>query len=528
MLRFKRYFYVVRFASRALRDAIVLVIVSIPLLIAAAYFDLFDLLFWYTRTHEAWQLDELLSAGFVVGLAAVIYAARRVADLRTEIRLRRAAESAVVRLTLHDALTGLPNRYKFERLFAAAIREVAESPRAVMVLKVDAFNHVNDTYGHAVGDNLLLAVAGRLEMAIGAEGVVARIGANEFALVTKPLQHEIDISRLVQHLILTMEDPFRVLGNEVMISVSIGVARYPLDGRTSPQLLRRADVARRKQKGKGRSHYALFEERMERAITDFARMESALRTAISQDRIVPYFQPIQDLETGRTIAFECLARWNDPELGWVRPDRFISLAEESGQIGRLSDRLLRKACAAARGWPKDISLSFNISGLQLRERSLGLDILSVLGELGFNPARLELEITETALVRDVPVARESLDILSSTGVRVALDDFGTGHSSLRYICDFPIHKLKIDQSFVRTMCKRFESEQIISAVLGLAHGMGITATAEGIEDEAQMLALKRLGCDFGQGYLIGRPMPAEAVAGYLQGQAEYQRQRLSA
>ncbi|MEI2386508.1 EAL domain-containing protein [Breoghania sp. JC706] len=525
MSRIKHAFYAIRYGSRAKRDAVVICAISLPLLLLAAYVDLFELLFSYTRRHEAWQLDEILSAGFVVGLAAVIYAARRVADLRTEVRLRRAAESAVVRLTLHDTLTGLPNRYKYERLFAACIRENPTSPRAILVLNVDAFNHVNDTYGHAVGDNLLLALASRLTTAIGSEGIVARIGADEFALLTRPLRRDIDVSRLVQHLILAMEDPYRVLGNEIMISVGIGVARYPQDGRTAPLLLRRADVAGRHAKNNGRSRYALFDEEMERALSDFARMESALRMAIAEDRIVPFFQPILDLNTGKTVAFECLARWYDPQLGWVRPDRFIQTAEETGQIGLLSERLLRKAGTAALGWPKEIGLSFNISGLQLRERTLGLDVLSVLGEVGLSPSRLELEITETALVRDVPLARESLDILASTGIKIALDDFGTGHSSLRYVCDFPIHKLKIDQSFVRTMCKRRESEQIISAVLGLAHGMGITATAEGIEDESQMLALKRLGCDFGQGYLFGRPMSADAVSEFLSHEVK---ERLSA
>ncbi len=509
-----------RCASQATRDAIVIACISVPFLVAAIELDLFDKLSDYTRRYEHFELDELLLVLLVAGFLAIIYAWRRLRELKAEIRQRRAAEAMAVRLTLHDALTGLPNRHKFERLVTDGIISSDRQRFAVMLLRVDNFRQVIDRFGHALGDSLLVAVTSRLSELYSTEVVFARIGPNEFAIKLGPIEDDEVVSEFARRLIKTLADPFVVLGCEISITVTIGISRYPQDGTTAVQLLRRADIAKRHLAMRGQSKYGLFEQGMELTLSRMDSIESRLSAAIEADEIIPYFQPIVDLQIGRTVAFESLARWYDLQLGWVGPDQFIPIAEECGQIVKLGDKLLRKACLAALEWPSGIGLSLNISAVQLRDPTLGLNVLSALGEIGLSPWRLELELTETALVSDVPVAREILEILTQTGVSIALDDFGTGHSSLRHICDFSIHKLKIDQSFVRTMCKRHESEQVVGAVIGLARGLGIVTTAEGIENKAQRNFLRDLGCQYGQGFLFGRPMPAQAVLGYLADEAK--------
>ncbi|WP_321499126.1 bifunctional diguanylate cyclase/phosphodiesterase [Breoghania sp.] len=515
MARIKHIVNWFRYSSQASRDAIVIACISFLLLFAAIQLDLYDELSHYTRRYEYVQLDEFLFVMFMAGLMAIVYAWRRLRELKVEIRQRRAAEAMAVKLTLHDALTGLPNRHKFERLVTDTIIERGNQSFAVLVLRVDNFRQTIDRFGHAVGDNLLLSISSRIAMTCGADAELARIGPSEFAVRSQPIDGDAAILDLAERLVSTLGEPFQVLGCELSISATVGVSRYPDNGTSAALLLRRAAMTRRHLFSQGNARCGLFDPSMEFALSRLNSLESRLSAAIEADEIVPYFQPIVDLGSGRTVAFECLARWQDPQLGWVAPDQFIPIAEECGHISKLGDRLLRKACSEAMKWPSGIGLSYNISGVQLRDHTLGLNVLSALGEVGLSPWRLELEITETALVNDIQVARDTLEILANTGVSLALDDFGTGHSSLRYICDFPIHKLKIDQSFVRTMCKRRESEQVVNAVIGLARGLGIASTAEGIENKAQWRFLRQLGCQYGQGYLFGKPMPASAVLEYL-------------
>ncbi|WP_321335621.1 bifunctional diguanylate cyclase/phosphodiesterase [Breoghania sp.] len=515
MARIKHIVNWFRYSSQASRDAMVIVCASFLLMFVAVKLGVFEELSHYTRQHEHLHLEEFLLVLLTVFVMAGVYSWRRLRELKVENRHRRAAEELAVKLTLHDALTGLPNRHNFERLVTDTIIAHGGQAFAVLALRVDNFRQTIDRFGHAVGDNLLLAITGRVSETCGPETELARVGPSEFAIRSRPIEGDEAMLDLAERLVATLGEPFSVLGCEFSITVTVGVSRYPGDGTSAEQLLRRAALTRRHLSSEGNARFGLFDPRMEFALSRLNSLESRLNGAIEADAIVPHFQPIVDLGSGRTVAFECLARWYDPQLGWVGPDQFIPIAEECGYISKLGDRLLRKACSEAMQWPSGIGLSYNISAVQLRDRALGLNVLSAIGDVGLSPWRLELEITETALVNDIQVARDTLEILANTGVSLALDDFGTGHSSLRYLCDFPIHKLKIDQSFVRTMCERRESEQVVNAVIGLARGLGIASTAEGIENKAQWRFLRQLGCQYGQGYLFGKAMPASDVREYL-------------
>lgn len=519
----------VKNSPAAVTDAIMIGAFSAIMLALFLQYDLFDMLIEFMETHEDWELDEYFSVLIVVGTTGFIYALRRMTELRREIRSRRKAEERATRLAMHDPLTGLPNRRKFDLRFREIVDKTRENAfHAVMMLDMDGFKPVNDAFGHSVGDALLNAFAERLEATIGEEGCVARLGGDEFAILTGDLDGPMDATRLARQLVSVFQEPFVVDGLKINVSTGIGVALYPEDGAAADRLLRRADIALYRAKGMGRGNFCFFEHGMDEAITRRALIENRLRAAIASEEIEPHFQPIQNLANGNVVAFEALARWTDAELGYVPPDQFIGVAEDSGLIAPLSDMLLRKSLEAASKWPDHISLSYNLSAVQLQDRALSIKILSITNALNFDPHRLEIEVTEGALVRDMEIARDTLLNLSNAGIKIALDDFGTGHSSLRYIREFHIDKLKIDQSFVQTLKSKPESELIIRAILGLSHGLGVETTAEGIEDEEQLRVLIGEGCELGQGYLFGKALPPSEALALVALQAHAQGARKSA
>jgi predicted signal transduction protein with EAL and GGDEF domain len=313
-----------------------------------------------------------------------------------------------------------------------------------------------------------------------------------------------------------LEQPFALAGGiTAQIGASVGVAVAPADGTAVDTLVRRADVALHRAKSGGRGRFHFFEPGMDAQLRDRAELEADLRRAIAADLIVPHFQPLVQLDSGRPAGFEMLARWPHPTRGMVPPSEFVAVAEEIGLIGPMTERLLRRACRAAASWPAEVVLACNISPLQLRDRDLPRMVRTVLAETGLPAPRLELELTENALVGDLALAREVLAELKVLGLRLALDDFGTGHSSLRHLQALPFDKIKIDAGFVRSMVGNPESGKIVAAVIGLGHSLGLPTVTEGVENAGTAALLRGLGCDLGQGWLCGRPGPEDGVGTLL-------------
>jgi predicted signal transduction protein with EAL and GGDEF domain len=322
-----------------------------------------------------------------------------------------------------------------------------------------------------------------------------------------PFTSDADLSKRLSGLIAKFEEPSVLAEHQFVISVAMGVATAPAHGVDSDILMRHADMALYRAKEHGGRHFAFFQPEMEFNARERALLERDLRTAVESDQIIPYFQPIQDLRTGQVACYEVLARWPHPERGLVPPSQFIQIAADAGLIGALTMNLLRRACHETKNWPGAPSLALNIAPVQLLDPALPQKLLKLLSACGFPPARLEIEVTEEALVSDITTAKAILTSLKNQGMRVALDDFGTGYSSLKHLSELPFDTLKIDQSFVRSMNDSENALMIVKAIIQLAKNLGLGLIAEGIETEQQALVLVALGCDRGQGYYLGRPLP---------------------
>lgn len=460
---------------------------------------------------EALALTALLSIGLVVVLARVLITQKR------EVRRRIDAERHARELAHKDTLTGLANRRQFDEELNAAI---AASPRAgsshaVLILDLNGFKRVNDVYGHPAGDELLVNVGHCIVEAVRDGDIVARIGGDEFAVLATHLVGPDDATNVALRIIKALDALALAAKANHHIGVGIGIALFPQDGRTAVEILRRADIALYRAKAEPRSALCFFEEEMDSVVRERDLIQRELGDAIQCGSIGAFYQPIIDLRTDEIIGFEALARWTHPTFGEVPPSRFIPIAEDCGLIGALTDRLLRRACADALQWPSHTTLSFNISPVQLKDRTLGLRVLSILGQTGLPPGRLELELTESALVRDLGAAQDVLASLRAAGVRIALDDFGTGYSSLYHLRNFKVDKIKIDRSFVANMQAEPEAAALVRALLGLGHGLGLTVTAEGIEERQQSAALVSAGCEFGQGFLFSGAVSAEQALALL-------------
>jgi len=344
---------------------------------------------------------------------------------------------------------------------------------------------------------------------------MARIGGDEFAIIMPGIGSPNDPTNLAHRIVATVREPFLIEETTVGFGVGIGIALAPDDGWQPDDLLRRADRALYRAKAFGRSSIRFFEAGMDLVIERRIQIEQELRSAIASDTIVPNYQPLVSLDGNRIIGFEALARWESKSLGQIAPDVFIPIAEEAGLISLLSTKLFCHACRDANTWPETFTLAFNLSPVSLRDPTLGLRILALLAQSGFSPHRLELEITESALVDNIGVAQTTIDQLRQAGVRIALDDFGTGYATLSQLLSFHLDKIKIDRSFVSRLDESEEGRVIVRAILGLANGFGLTTTAEGVENAEQLAYLKDNGCTEGQGYLFSKPIPAADIPALL-------------
>ncbi|MDQ0326316.1 diguanylate cyclase (GGDEF)-like protein/PAS domain S-box-containing protein [Rhodopseudomonas julia] len=434
-----------------------------------------------------------------------------------DVTERRKAEARVEHMAHHDALTDLPNRLLFRtRLEADLVRaRRTEGALAVLCLDLDHFKGVNDTLGHPIGDKLLQAVAERFNRTLRETDFVARLGGDEFAIIQADLDDPSDASGLAGRLIEAIEKPFDIDGHQVAVGTSIGIAFSPLDGCEADTLLKNADMALYRAKADGRSTFRFFEPGMDARLQARRALELDLRKALVNQEFELYYQPLLNVATRRVTGFEALLRWPHPERGMIPPDAFIPVAEEIGLIVPIGEWVLRQACAEAAGWPEMIKIAVNLSPVQFKNKRLVETVVEVLQETGLDPARLELEITESVLLHGSAGNVAVLQELKDLGIRISMDDFGTGYSSLSYLQKFPFDKLKIDQSFVRELSDRPEAMAIIRAVTGLGRSLQMLTTAEGVETPEQLERLSREGCTEVQGYLFSEPRPASELARLL-------------
>ena len=433
-----------------------------------------------------------------------------------DISESRQAEARIAHLTRHDPLTDLPNRAQFRESLRQALGWIRRGRRlAVLLLDLDHFKTINDTLGHPVGDDLLKAVAARLQQCVGDTGTVARLGGDEFGVVQIRIHDPSETAALAEQIQQAVAVPYELSGHHLLINVSIGIALSPDEGLDADSLLRNADIALYGAKAGGRGTCKFFEKTMDDRMKLQRDLELDLRMALEQDEFELHYQPILNLETDTICGCEALLRWNHPSRGLIPPAEFIPMAEDTGLIARIGEWVMRTACAAAATWPDDIRVAVNVSPVQLHTDGLLDTVLDALDSAGLAPHRLEIEITEAVLMRNSETTLNTLHRLRKLGIRIAMDDFGTGFSSLSYLRRFPFDKIKIDQSFVRGLSEMPESGAIVRTVANLATSFRMTTTAEGVETDLQRRIVKASGCTEMQGYLFSRPRTAAAIVQLL-------------
>ena len=433
----------------------------------------------------------------------------------------RQMEKKLMRLAHHDALTGLPNRTMWCKRLEEEIARLPQGNRfAMLCLDLDGFKAVNDALGHAAGDQLLEEVADRLRCCVHESDIVARLGGDEFAIMAAMTGSEApdqmsEIEALAREICYSISKPFMLDDHEVMVTTSIGIAVAPDDSSDPDQLLKHADFALYQVKHEGRGTYRIFEAGLKQALVNRRALGLDLRSAIANDAVNVFYQPLVNIENNVISSMEALARWDHPELGPISPSEFIAIAEETGVIHEFGKSIINQACAEAMSWPAEVCVSVNISPVQFRRGGLLETIQSALEASGLPPSRFEIEITESVLLNNEEETLTTLSQLQEMGVRVAMDDFGTGYSSLGCLRDFPFDKIKIDRSFAKDLSANDDAIYIVRAVVMMAAKRGAITTIEGVETEEQLAVAGAEGCTEAQGYLFSRPVPPEQVGDLL-------------
>jgi diguanylate cyclase (GGDEF)-like protein len=495
--------------GRAAGDALVIFGSFSALYAVAVLLGIAEWLHAFLERRDELAIDELFVLGSFATTALLVFAARRSIDQHVEIQRRKVAEQQLELLANLDPLTGLANRRQLNEALQAVSADPSK-PHTLLLVDLNDFKRINDFFGHPAGDEVLVAIAQRLRSHIGGRPLIARLGGDEFAVLCADLKEAHHAKQMVKRALSAFDLPLVAAGIKHPLGVGIGVASSPGDATTPSELMRRCDIALyRAKRSKDASSVCYFEPAFEQDIRAQADLETELRAALKAGAIVPHFQPIIELKSGVITGFEALARWTHPVRGAIPPDVFIAVAEKTGQIRELTEVMLRSSCRAAAAWPSHIRLAINLSAYSLKDPLIGQRILRVLHEASCLPSRLEIEVTETALVNDLEAAQQVFGSLRNAGVRIALDDFGTGYASIYHLRNFQFDALKIDRSYVAALGTGTESDAIVRAMLMIGEGLHLSVTAEGIETDAQRGELRRLGCHEGQGYLFGKAVPAE-------------------
>ena len=502
----------------ARRDALVLaVLIAAFLLLIWNGSSLFQQLSFAGRFGAELQVA---GTALTLNVALILFGWRRYVDLQQEAQLRADGERRAAVLASTDALTGLLNRKGFaERSTAMCQAAPAGEQLAILSVQIHRFKVMNDRHGYEVGDALLKCVADALVAAVGEGAQVARLSGDEFAVSLAVAADRLgDAERAAEAALRAITLPFTVGDPVVQVGAFAGIAAAPAPGVRIPDLLRRADIAMDHAKTARSAKPVWFDAAMERALLAHSEIEQGIRHGLDHGQFVPFFEPQIELSTGRIVGFEMLARWIHPLSGMIGPDTFIPVAEEIGEIGRLSEQVIGQALVDAAGWDPSIKISVNISPAQLTDGRLAQRIVRLLTETNFPAERLVVEITESSLFADIELARSIITSLKNQGVRLALDDFGTGFSSLAHLRSLPFDMIKVDRTFVSNIHSNRESMAIVRAVATLANALSVPVCIEGIEDEETHATVARLGCDIGQGWYFGKPLTADQAAQMLAGE----------
>lgn len=498
------------FRDRSRIEAIVWIVAFIIIAAFAVTLDAHEEIDAFFRSHEHYQLDEIVTALAIAGAFGLAYSVLRLKDLWVEGNRRRLAEEKAASAAYHDGLTGLPNRRSLDAAISEFdMRRSRRSKHAAFSLDLTGLKKVNSELGQSGGDVVLKEIALRL-LRLEPDDKVFHVGGDRFMLVTNSPSFS-NPEAYAQRILLAICQPIEFHDISIEIAASLGYASFPDNARDFSSLVRFAESAMYEAKKSGPNVILAFTPAMDRKDRERAQMLADLKAAIQGNTISPHYQPLIDLKTGEVVGYEALARWEIRPAQFVSPCDFIPLAEETGLISVLTERLFLQACKDAITWPPHTILAFNLSASLLADRLLGLKILKILNETGLAPQRVELEVTESAIILDAESAQFVLNNLVQTGIKLALDDFGTGYSSLSQLSSYQFHTLKIDRSFISSFEVCEKQDKIVKAIIALGAGLGMKVTAEGIENESQLAKLEALGCDLGQGYLLGRPMSAKAL-----------------
>ena len=464
------------------------------------------------------QLKEQAMVAFATVAIAVTLVFGVLAGISTvhwmrRMRAQRQAEERMRYLAQHDVLSGALNRTSLneELQRAAWCAEAGGAGFAVLCVDLDRFKEVNDGLGHAAGDEVIRQVSQRLRALLRHGDHVARLGGDEFAILQSGVSGPDDVSTLAQRVVETLAAPYEFQGHPILCGGSAGAAIFGTDSRRVDDLLHKADLALYRAKAEGRGGFSFYEAHLDRTLHERRELAHDLRQAIEQDALTLHYQPLYAADGVTLNGYEALARWTHATRGAVAPADFIPVAEETGLIEALGRWVLRRACAEAATWPAPLTVSVNLSAAQFRNDALTRTVIDALGEARLPPERLEVEITESLLMADTERVVRALHALSGLGVRIAMDDFGTGYSSLAYLWRFPFDKVKIDRAFTKGLAEDPKVNLIVRSIVSLAHSLQIRVNAEGVESESQMRALQKHGCDELQGFLLGRPQPAEKL-----------------
>ncbi|HEX2271739.1 MAG TPA: EAL domain-containing protein [Pyrinomonadaceae bacterium] len=448
-----------------------------------------------------------------------------------DITHRKMEEERLVHNVFHDALTGLPNRALFMdrlRLATERARRRKDQVFAVLFLDLDSFKSINDSMGHIMGDQLLIQVSRRLTACLRATDTIARLAGDEFTILLEDLNDEREALRIVERLQKALERPCKLGPCEILVTASIGIATSVPAYERAEDMLRDADTAMYRAKSTGKACYQLFDRERYGPQSEIANLGRDLEKALENQELLLHYQPIVSLQTGKLLSFEALVRWRHPQRGLISPSDFIPLAEETGAIIGIGNWVLREACLQLKRWQErfplhnSLAISVNLSSKQFMQAELIDEVIAILQDTGIDTHSLKLEITESAVMENIGTATILLQQLRALGIELAVDDFGTGYSSLSYLHRLPINSLKIDKSFVKGMVDKRDHAEIVKTILTLARSLGIRAVAEGVETLEQLVELRRLGCEAGQGHLFSKPVDVETADSLLTSKSQWQ------